>query len=371
MEAMMETKPKTKGSWMVRFFIFGLGIVLGILFYSILTFVEKDIGALKRPEWENIRRDFVSQQMDDQRDQLLSEMKQLNRRIDTLKEQQRILNSSTGSLQKTMNQLLSIQQQYIEKGQEFPPESIRTLQESQAAFLQNQEQDQQYTQDIAVLIHQRQQKEDALSALSEEINLLETEARKEEQQRLEKYRFKVAALKFAFLIPVFLTVSFLFMKYRASAWWPLVWAPFLAAFIKIGFVAHEYFPSRYFKYIAILVLLAIVIRMLVYLIRMIISPKKELLIRQYQEHYDKYICPICSKPIRIGPLRYIGGLKKKQALPAVSNAESEIPQPYTCPSCGTNLYDKCGKCGRIRHTLLPHCEHCGAQKEIPEKEENH
>jgi predicted RNA-binding Zn-ribbon protein involved in translation (DUF1610 family) len=152
------------------------------------------------------------------------------------------------------------------------------------------------------------------------------------------------------------------MKFRTGAYWPLVWAAFLAVFVKIALVAHEYFPSKYFKYIALLVVIGIVVRFLVYLIRMIVAPKKDLLIKQYQQHYDKCICPVCSKPIRTGPLRYIGGLHRKARVLAGQGAPSVEQEAYTCPSCGTNLYDKCDKCGGIRHALLPYCEHCGSQK---------
>jgi hypothetical protein len=94
---------------------------------------------------------------------------------------------------------------------------------------------------------------------------------------------------------------------------------------------------------------------------MIIAPKKDLLIKQYQQYYDKCICPVCCKPILSGPLRYTGW-KKKTSVPVAPGAEIYKQQPYTCPSCGTNLYDKCGSCGDIRHTLLPYCEHCGIKK---------
>jgi hypothetical protein len=151
------------------------------------------------------------------------------------------------------------------------------------------------------------------------------------------------------------------MKFRSGAYWPLVWAAFIAAFLKIAVVAHKYFPTNYFKYIAILVILAIVLRLLVYLIKMITAPKKDLLIKQYQQYYDKHLCPVCTKPIKTGPLRFTGP-KKKAAVLAPTGTEAFEQQPYTCPSCGTNLYDKCGSCGKIRHTLLPYCEHCGAEK---------
>ena len=151
------------------------------------------------------------------------------------------------------------------------------------------------------------------------------------------------------------------MKFRGGAYWPLVWSAFIATFIKIALVAHEYFPTNYFKYIALLVVLGIVLRMLIYLIKMIVAPKKDLLIKQYQQFYDKHCCPICTKPIKAGPLRY-AGWKKKTTVLAPQGTEIDKQQVYNCPSCGTNLYDKCGSCGNIRHTLLPYCEHCGTEK---------
>lgn len=358
----MEAMQKARGSQGLRFFIVLLSIVLGFLLYWLLSFVERDIGAIRGPDWEDIRRQFIKEQMDDDKEKLRKEVNNYNRKIEATKEQQRILGSSIDSLQKTLNQLLSIQQQYIEKGQEFPPESIQTLQETQAAFLQNQKRDQQYTQEISTLIQERQQKEDALSSVSEKIQSLEGDARQEQTRLGKKYRLRAALLKLSFLVPVFLGVSFLFMKYRAAAYWPLVWAAFIAVFVKIGFVAHAYFPRQYLKYIAILVIIGIVLRLLVYLIRMIATPRKDLLIKQYQQFYDKHLCPICTKPIKAGPLRYTGWKKETTVLGA-PGVESYEQKPYTCPSCGTNLYSKCSSCGSIRHTMLPYCEHCGAEAE--------
>lgn len=359
----METKPKTKGSWAVRFFILLLGIVLGILLYSLLSFVESDIGTMPGPQYDQVRREFIPESMDQKRDSLSKDLLFTQKELQSQTELQRLLQDSTASLQNTISQLLTLQKESLEKNVEFTEQSRKTLQESQSVFLDNQKKYQETNQQISQLKQQQWNLETELAQVNEQIQKKEQEAQKQMDKLWQRHRLKMAALKLSFLLPVFLVISFFFLKYRTSAWWPLVWAAFLAAFVKIAFVAHEYFPSRFFKYIAILVLLAIVLRMLVYLIKMIISPKKDLLIRQYQEHYDKYLCPICSKPIRIGPLRYLGGLKKKHTLPAPSGAEITAQEPYTCPSCGTNLYDKCEKCGRIRHTLLPHCEHCGTRKE--------
>jgi predicted RNA-binding Zn-ribbon protein involved in translation (DUF1610 family)/Na+-transporting methylmalonyl-CoA/oxaloacetate decarboxylase gamma subunit len=355
----METKQKAKGSWGVRFFIVVLGITLGLLFFWLLSFVEQDIGSVKKPDWEKIRREYVSEQMDDNQKHLRKDVESLNRQINALKEQQRTLGSTISSLRTTMNQLLAIHQQYIDKGEEVPAESRQTLGEKEAAFLESQQKDLEYTERISVLIEQRQQKDDGLTTASEQIKSLEEDASEDQKERNKKFKFRVAVMKLSFLVPVFLAVSFLFMKYRTSAYWPLVWAAFISAFIKVGVVAHKYFPEEYFKYIAWVVITAIVLRILIYLIRLVVAPKKDLLIKQYQQFYDKHLCPVCTKPIKAGPLRYAAWKKKATVLTQAADIEQ---QPYTCPSCGTNLYDKCGTCGKIRHALLPYCEHCGTEK---------
>lgn len=357
----METKRKAKGSWGVRFFIVVMGVVLGFLFYWLLTFVEHDIGSIKKPDWEKIRREYITEEMDDNQAQLRRDVESLNRQINALKEQRRTLGSSINTLRTTMDQLLAIHKQYIDKEELIPPESMQTLHDREAEFLADQKKDQQYTQEISILIERRQQKDDELFTTSEKIKSFEEDAREDQKERNKKFKFRVAVMKLSFLVPVFLVVSFLFMKYRAGAYWPLVWSGLIASFIKIALVAHEYFPTHYFKYIALLVVLGIVLRILINLIKMIVAPKKDLLIKQYQQFYDKHLCPVCTKPIKAGPLRY-AGWKKKTTVVAPQGTEIDKQQVYNCPSCGTNLYDKCERCGNIRHTLLPYCEHCGAEK---------
>ena len=350
----METKQRTKGSWGVRFFIFLLGIVLGVLFFWLLSFIEGDIGRMKSPDRNALRKQYADSSIDEQKKTLDKEVETLARQIQTQREQQSILRESTSSLQNTIDQ--------VGKNKNLTSTSERILQDSMAAFLKNQDKFQQYNQRIADLTDQKREKEDALAVVTETLKSLEKKVDDEYRIQYKKYQWKVASLKLAFLVPVFAAAAFLFLKYRTGAYTAMVWAVFLACFIKIAFVIHEYFPSQYFKYIALLVLIGIVLQFLVYLIKMIIAPKKELLIKQYQELYDKCLCPVCSKPIRTGPLRFIGGVKKKTAIPVGAGPETTQQQAYTCPSCGTGLYDKCEKCGGIRHSLLPYCEHCGAEK---------
>ena len=364
----METKRKAKGSWGVRFFIVVLGITLGVLFFWLLSFVEGDIGDIKGPNWDQVRRTHVSADMDEEKEALEKQVKDLRHGTETLRERKNNLSRNTANLQNTISQLLSIQERSLAENVEFPEESAKTLRESQSAFLENQKEDLKFNQAIGALIAERQDKEASLAEITETIEMFEQDAREEYNTLMEKHRLKVAVLKLSFLVPVFLIISFLFMKYRSGAYWPLVWSAFIAAFIKIALVAHKYFPTNYFKYIALLVVIGIVLRILVYLVKLIVAPKKDLLIKQYQQFYDKHRCPVCTKPIKAGPLRY-AGWKKKATVLAAQGTEIDKQQPYTCPSCGTNLYDKCGSCGNIRHALLPYCEHCGTEKPTTESTE--
>lgn len=354
-----KSKPKAKGSWGVRFFILVLGITLGILFFWLLNFLEGDVDRIKGLRKEDIRSQYVDAGLDQQKKTLNATIISLKRRIQKQTEQQTFLQKSTSGLQKTINQLLSIQKESLAKDVVFPEESVQTLKNSQAAFLENQQKYQQFNQELAKSTEQMREKEDTLSSVNRQIA--------EQQEPADaKYKLRNAIVKLGLLVPIFLVLSFLFMKFRASPYWPLVWSTFIAAFIKIAFVANEYFDEEYFKYIALLVILAIVLRLLIHLIRMIIAPKKDLLIKQYQQLYDKCLCPVCTKPIRTGPLRYIGGLRKKSPLQVASDTDVSKQQVYTCPSCGSGLYHKCEKCDNIRHTLLPYCEHCGTEHETEE-----
>jgi len=126
---------------------------------------------------------------------------------------------------------------------------------------------------------------------------------------------------------------------------------------------HEYFPTEYFKYILIVALLLAVARVLIYFIRTIAFPKRQWLVTQYREAYERFLCPICEYPIRTGPRRFLFWTRRTVKKLAVRGDHSE-EEAYTCPSCGSGLFEACPSCGKIRHTLLPHCSHCGSEKGI-------
>ena len=133
---------------------------------------------------------------------------------------------------------------------------------------------------------------------------------------------------------------------------------------------HEYFPSRYFKYIITIALIIVVVRLLVYVIRQILHPKRDALLKQYREAYERFLCPVCEYPIRTGPRKWLYWTRRTVHKVLLQPGAGAAQDAYTCPSCGNSLFRPCAACGNIRHTMLPHCEHCGAAidpvNEIPE-----
>ena len=358
----MSDNKKSKGPWIQRAFIILLSAVLGVLLYWLLGFITKDIGSLPGPDSSKVQEKHVDARLVTKQEDLKETLDGNKKNIRNKQEQQSILKDSTDSLQNTINQLLAIQKQSIERNLGFSEENQRNLTESQKVFLQNQTQYQALNKEIATLTSRQQQVERELVSVSKQLRTQRDLANTEYSKLMVKHRWKLAALKLAVMIPIFLITAWFFIKKRSGAYWPIVYAAFIVAFVRISLVAHEYFPKKYFKYIALFVIIAIVLRLLVYLIKRIVSPKKDWILKQYQEAYDKALCPICSKPIRTGPLRYMAGRKRKGFILAGQGAEAPKQHPYTCPSCGTELYAKCDKCSDIRHSLLPFCEHCGNKK---------
>ncbi len=360
----MEEKRKFRGTLIQRLFIFAMSIILAVLLFWLLGFITKDIGSLKGPDFSAIRKKHVNAELEQKSQSLNSDLDRTKGSIHNKQQQQVILKDGTDNLQNTINQLLSIQKLNVERRAGFPAEQQQTLTDSQSMFLENQRQYQALSKEIAELTLQQQELEEELASVSKTIRGQTTQAQAEYRQLLSRHRLKIAALKLAVMIPIFVICALLFTKKRSGTYGPIVYATFLAIFARISIIVHEYFPRKYFKYIAMLVVIAIVLRLLVYVIKRIIAPKKDLIIRQNQEAYDKGVCPVCGKPIRIGPLRFAVSNKRRSVIvvPVKHQAEASIQEIYTCPSCGTELYEKCDKCGDIRHSLLPFCEHCGNEK---------
>ena len=179
----------------------------------------------------------------------------------------------------------------------------------------------------------------------------------------EAHRLRLAFYQLLILVPLLLATAYPLAKRRSSLYYPLFLAVGGATLLKVALVVHEYFPSRYFKYILIFVLLLVVARLLVHLIRTVAFPKAAWMKRQYREAYERFLCPVCEYPIRTGPRKFLYWTRRTVHKVLPQGDSSVVEEAYTCPACGTAVFEVCDSCKKVRHSLLDHCEHCGATKE--------
>jgi hypothetical protein len=284
------------------------------------------------------------------------------------KEKQRLLAASTQGLQKTMGQILDLQKLSIEKGLAVSAEQTAAFQESMNVFLENQKDYQTINDEIATQVDSQVELDKQLRQVTASLEK-QREPVSEEFKRLSKqHNNKLAAFKLLILIPLFLVSGFLVLKKRGHTYFPLVLAFAAAVSVKMALVIDEHFPSRYFKYIVLIVCLAASVRILLFLIRSIVAPRADRLIKQYREAYERFLCPVCEYPIRRGPMRFLywnrRTIKKLSITSTSPGSENGDPVEtgYVCPSCSTKLYGECCACKKVRHTLLPYCEHCGDEQ---------
>ncbi len=353
--------PAAKGPGLHRFMVGFFNCLLALLTYWLLSFVLRDIGDLDGPDYALVEERHVDAAQKSRYETLESEAQNITQLIRDNQEQQRLVSDSVSNLQKTLEQLVKLRQLSIEKGVPVPESELTELTSSRELFLEHQGQYQTLSSRAAELKAQEIETRTAMEVLNAQLNLQRAAAQAEFQSLRKKHLWKVAALKIGVLAPIVALLIWLSIARRQSVYRSLIYASAVAVFLKLGMVMHEYFPARYFKYILVLIGLAIVLWLLVYLISAARSPKADWLLKQYREAYEKFLCPVCGFPIRRGPLKYLfwtsRTLKNLKAPEAGDPAEDA---PYTCPSCGTALFEPCGGCGKTRASLLPACEHCGA-----------
>lgn len=356
---------KIQGPWFHRFLVGLFSFVLTVLFYWLLGFVVHDIGRWPGPSYQDLEASRLDRELVDQSGKLEAEIVDARRGIKDVQTRQKLLRDSTNNSQQTMRQLLEMQQLHLQKGVTPLPQEQQALADSETLFLANQKQYQQLNEQAVTLNEKLLQLEQIKRELDKTLKEKRQPIQAEFDRLRQHHQLKVAAAKLAFLIPLLAVAVTLFLKFRGSPYTPLIYTFGIAVLLKVGEVMHEYFPAKYFKYVLILASLAVVLRILVYLLRMMAFPKRDWLLRQYREAYEVFLCPVCGFPIRRGPLKYAFWNRrsvKKLGLPREATAAAE--RPYTCPTCSTQLLEECSSCHAIRHSLLPTCEACGATRPV-------
>jgi predicted RNA-binding Zn-ribbon protein involved in translation (DUF1610 family) len=361
----MRDSQKPRGPLTHRVLIGFFTILLAILAYWSLDFIMDDIEALQGPQYEDVEARVVDKSLLGQERKVTQEAARIEQQRNELTEQKAALQTSTNSSQETMKQLLEIQRLALQKGAAPTEAETKALADSKRLFLSNQAKYQNLNDELENLRGQARAVREQYDGISAQLKNQREEAHKQHQALLKRHEWKKAALELLVLIPLLLVAYYFFRTKRSSFYAPIIYAPGAALVLKLFEVLHHYFPSRYFKYILMAIAITLVVQLLLYLLRMVVSPKKDFLLKQYREAYERFVCPVCEYPIRRGPLRYAFWTKRtirKLVLPEPTGHASD--DPYACPACGVTLYEKCPACQGVRHSMLPHCEKCGASKEL-------
>jgi hypothetical protein len=361
----MASARRAPGPWTHRLLVYFFTVLFAVLVHWLLGFVMRDIGSWPGPDYQEVQQGFIDPGLMAELASVRSRIEETNRAIVSRKQRQSVLRDSTSNSERTMNQLLELQKLTLQKGLTPSPEEVKALAESQRLFLANQVNYQEMNDQIAALTEQL----DGLQALERELqNRVAAQSpavQAEFNRQLWSRQWKVAAVKLAVLAPLLAAAGWMFLKKRGGLYAPLIYGFGLALAVRVGMVMHEHFPRRYFKYILLAVALLVVARILIYLLRTMAFPKLDWLLRQYREAYEHFLCPICAYPIRRGALKYLFWNRRTvKKLPALPAAETAPEEPYVCPVCSTRLFEPCERCKAIRHSLLPACNHCGAEKDI-------
>lgn len=359
----MTTPPQPKGPWIHRFLIALFTVILAVLVYWVLGFLVGDIASIQGPRFDEIETSYVDQALVAREKALRAEIAEVDLAISNKREEMRILSDSARNLQETIRQLIELQKLSARNTVSMPETRPVNLSEALARFLDSQEQYQAGNTELSKLVERKQQLTSEKKRAEQKIKDQQEPARKAFQRLREKHDLRLALFQLLILLPLLVTGGFLMLRKRDSIYFPLFLGYGAAVLVKVALVIHAYFPSRYFKYVLVVGLLAAVVRLLIYFIRGVAFPKTRWLSRQYREAYERFLCPVCEYPIRTGPRKYLYWTRRtvnRIVLPKALPDET----PYTCPACGTPLFEECSQCHGIRHALLPFCRHCGAGKNL-------
>lgn len=360
---MSAPEARPQGPWLHRALLWFFTVILSVLIYWLLGFALGDISTWPGPDYPTLEEQRLDARIVRAGAVLEEQWKLVESRIADQNAQQQLLRDSTENSQRTMTQLLEFQRLNLQQSIKPANEEQLALAESERRFLANQQQYQKFNEELVKLDGERR----AISSRREEYQkMLETlrePIRIEYARLLDRHNLWLGTFKLVFLLPVLLLSVVLFFRFRRSSFVPLVYALGAAVLIRVGLVMHEYFPARYFKYILIFASIAVVLWILIFLLRMISRPSRDWLCRQYREAYEAFLCPVCSYPIRRGPLRYLTWTRRsiRKLVPPTPLA-GEAEEPYVCPVCTTQLYEKCAGCNAIRPSLLAACTRCGNVK---------
>jgi len=357
---------KHRGSFMLRFMVVGFSIAVGVLTFWLLGYIIQDINRVKGPDYSQMLKVGLPQSLQDERQSLAAELVDRKQQIESTEQRRRLTAQTTKDSQQTINQLLELKRNADQNETSLSEGQQQALTDSLQFFLSNQSQTQTLNTELSNLNDELNDVKEKQRQNAAAITRASQPIKDEYEKLYEQHQWKLAAYKLGILIPLLLVCGLLFLRQAGGTYAMLVYAISGAVALRVLLVMHDHFPAIYFKYILIVLSLAVVTGVLVRLLRLMAKPSQEWLLRQYREAYANFFCPICDFPIQRGPLKFAAwtrrSLKKHPPAP-IEGSKAGSDQPYTCPCCETSLFQTCEKCGLVRHSLLPACEKCGDVRE--------
>lgn len=360
-----EGKPmkKAKGTFWTRLILLLLAGAFGLLVLWSAGFLLDDIRAKNWPNYQEFSEERIDESMQEELGVLNLQLKDLDHQHDLVNQQRGFIKDSSKSLKITVDHLFNLK----DKGQGLISETqfsqvLATLDK----VIQIQDEFKETAELYLQTTNERFELSKQIRILEERIAEEKKKIHEEYDEVLHDYKVKVAVIQLAVLIPLTILCCFLWVKRRDSIYRMIYRAAALAIYFKTFQVLQQNFPERYFKYIVVIVMLLLVGWGFVRLMRRQVKPQVEALLQQYRQAYERFLCPVCDYPIRIGPRKFLYWTRRtvhKTAL-AANTAAPAKEESYCCPSCGTDLFEECESCGKICHSLLPNCQHCGNEKMI-------
>lgn len=370
MSKTLDQVTKNRGPWWHRFAIRFCTLLLFILIYWTLGFLTDDIWEIQGPSREAIDSQFIQADLAAKDESLSRQIRELDLQNADAKSRATQVEKSSQTAQVTWAQLQKFRQTAVDKGTELSAEEQTALEESQQLFLRSQKASLELQATLAENAQQRIRLQGESRDVQEQLDQQRQTANQEWLRQSKRHQFWLAVAQVSLLIPLMVAAGWLFLRARGKTWMPFAQAFGAAVLVKMLVTLHSYFPVDLLIYPLVGTGLVIVGATLWYLIRALAKPQVNWLLKQYQERYRAFLCPVCEFPIRRGPMRFLYWNRKSIGRLNVGSSETESTnEPYTCPCCATKVYEECPKCHATRHSLLPACETCGDVKELTDENE--
>lgn len=355
---------RARGTFWMRAGILLLAVLFGVLVYWSVGFLLDDIKVFKMPDREAFFESHLDHSLSQRLDVLEMQLRDLDNKHELLTQQRGFIKDSSSSLQVIVDNLFKLKNR--------DQELIRTDQFAQVLaaldkIIAIQDSYKTTADEYLETTNAKHEIQKEIAAIKKRIERNRNAVNKMYSDRVRRQQIKSTIFRMLFLLPLVLISTLVFVKKRGSIYRMIYVSSALAIYIKTAMVIHERFPSRYFKYILTVCLLCVVGWGFGWVIRRLVRPKLDTLLKQYRQSYERFLCPVCEYPIRRGPRKHLYWTRRtvnKTALISDVSACDEDDKPYACPACGTQIFEVCESCGDLRHSLLPNCEKCGAVKSL-------